>query len=111
MRDAMRLVLGGAGWEIEDVADGRAALEAIRQRPPDLVVMDLNMPEVHGSDVLAAIRADPATAGVSVIVVTASGEEDRAATLRAGADAFFTKPFEPAGLVETVRALLEGPSD
>jgi CheY-like chemotaxis protein len=106
MRDAMRLVLQQDGVEIEAVADGRAALEALRRRPPDLLFLDLNIPGANGIDVLAAVRADPRAAGTRVIVVTAVGEEGRAEALRCGADEYVTKPFSPTALLETVERVL-----
>ncbi|MGE5227941.1 MAG: response regulator transcription factor [Planctomycetaceae bacterium] len=110
MRQAMRLVLEGEGFAIEEAADGRTAIEAIRADPPDLVFLDLNIPGASGADVLAAVKADPATSGVRVIVVTATGEEGREAALRMGADEYFTKPFSPIGLLRTVeRVLGDGP--
>ena len=107
MREAMRLVLEGEGFVIEEAADGQSALAAIRERPPDLLFLDLNIPGVSGSDVLLAARADPGFAG-RIIVVTATGEEGRAAALRLGADEYFTKPFSPTALLRTVEQVLAG---
>jgi CheY-like chemotaxis protein len=106
MRGAMRLILAGHDWSIEESADGREALRTILRDPPDLVLMDLHMPGMHGTDLLRAVREDPVAAHVHVVVVTASGDEDRADAIRAGGVAYFTKPFEPASLLETVRSLL-----
>jgi len=106
MREAMRLVLEGEGFAIEEAADGRTALETIRKAPPDLVFLDLNIPGTTGADVLSSLKADPATAGVRVIVVTATGEEGREAALRLGADEYFTKPFSPIALLRTVERVL-----
>jgi DNA-binding response OmpR family regulator len=107
MREAMRLVLEGEGFTIEEAADGQAALEAIRDRPPDLLFLDLNIPGVSGVDVLQATKADPGFTG-RIIVVTATGEEGRAAALRLGADEYFTKPFSPTALLRTVEQVLAG---
>ena len=108
MREAMRLVLEGEGFAIEEAADGRTALETIRKDPPDLVFLDLNIPGTAGADVLSSLKADPATADVRVIVVTATGEEGREAALRLGADEYFTKPFSPIALLRTVERVLGG---
>ena len=108
MREAMRLVLEGEGFVIEEAADGQTALAAIRERPPDLLFLDLNIPGVSGGDVLLAARADPAFTG-RIIVVTATGEEGRAAALRLGADEYFTKPFSPITLLQTVEQVLSAP--
>jgi DNA-binding response OmpR family regulator len=108
MREAMRLVLEGEGFAIEEAADGRTALESIRNAPPDLVFLDLNIPGTTGADVLSSLKEDPATSGVRVIVVTATGEEGREAALRLGADEYFTKPFSPIALLRTVERVLGG---
>ena len=107
MREAMRLVLEGEGFAIEEAADGQAALDAIHERPPDLLFLDLNIPGVGGVDVLQAARADPGFTG-RIIVVTATGEEGRAAALQLGADEYFTKPFSPTALLRTVEQVLAG---
>jgi CheY-like chemotaxis protein len=107
MREAMRLVLEGEGFEIEEAADGQSALAAIHDRPPDLLFLDLNIPGVGGVDVLQAARADPSFTG-RIIVVTATGEEGRDAALRLGADEYFTKPFSPTALLRTVEQVLAG---
>jgi len=108
MREAMRLVLEGEGFIIDEASDGASALEHIRSTTPDLLFLDLNIPGTSGPDVLAAVKEDPATAGVRVIVVTATGEEGRAAALRLGADEYFTKPFSPTALLRTVERVLRG---
>jgi CheY-like chemotaxis protein len=109
MREAMRLVLEGEGFQISEAADGPSALEAIRQDVPDLVFLDLHIPGMTGADVLAAVKADPATAGVRVIVVTADGEEGREPAMAMGADEYFTKPFSPIMLLKTVERVLAAP--
>jgi CheY-like chemotaxis protein len=111
MREAMRLVLEGEGFAVSEASDGRSALAAVRGDPPDLVLLDLNMPGPGGADVLSEIKSDPANASVRVIVVTAAGEEGREDALSLGADGYFTKPFNPAALVKTVAGLLGVPPD
>ena len=110
MREAMRLVLEGEGFDIEEAAEGRSALDAIRADPPDLVFLDLNIPGGNGAEVLEAIKGDPQTSGVRVIVVTATGEEARDQVMRMGADDYFTKPFSPIALLQTVERVLAGPA-
>ena len=106
MREAMRLVLEGEGFDIDEAADGHLAMERIRLAPPDLLFLDLNIPGFSGAEVLHAVKTDPATAAMRVIVVTATGEEGRAAALRLGADEYFTKPFSPTALLRTVERVL-----
>ena len=107
MRDAMRLVLEGEGFAIEEASDGATALTMVRDDPPDLVFLDLNIPGVSGTDVLRSLKSDPTTASVSVIIVTATGEEGRERVIRLGADEYFTKPFSPLALLGTVERVLE----
>ena len=108
MREAMRLVLEGEGFSIDEAADGRSALDRVRRDPPDLMFLDLNIPGTSGADVLAALKADPSTGDIRVIVVTATGEEGREQAIRLGADAYFTKPFSPTALLRTVERVLAG---
>jgi CheY-like chemotaxis protein len=70
--------------------------------------LDLNIPGTSGADVLAALKADPSTGDIRVIVVTATGEEGREQAIRLGADAYFTKPFSPTALLRTVERVLAG---
>ena len=116
MREAMRLILEHEGFEIRDAPDGVAALAMVREKQPDLMFLDLNIPGASGADVLTALKADPATKNVRVIVVTATGEEGRDFALSLGADEYFTKPFSPTALLRTVERVLaadrpESPAD
>ena len=109
MREAMRLVLEGEGFDIDEASDGDQALAAVQDDRPDLVLLDMSIPGASGSEVLAAVKSDPASE-VRVIVVTATGEEGRAAAMTAGADHYFTKPFSPIALLHAVEEVL-GPED
>ena len=109
MREAMRLVLEHEGFEISEAADGATALESIHAAPPDLVFLDLNIPGSSGTTVLKQLKADPATADVRVIIVTATGEEGRSHVMSLGADEYFTKPFSPRALLQTVERVLASP--
>jgi CheY-like chemotaxis protein len=106
MREATKLILETEGHAVEEAADGHAALDRLRAHDYDLVLLDLNIPGLPGPDLLTAIRADPRTAGLHVIVVTATGEEGRASALALGADGYFTKPFGPSELLATVATVL-----
>ena len=110
MREAMRLVLEGEGFDIDEASDGDQALAAVHDERPDLVLLDMSIPGASGAEVLAAVKSDPATSEVRVIVVTATGEEGRAAAMTAGADHYFTKPFSPIALLQAVEEVL-GPED
>jgi PAS domain S-box-containing protein len=95
-------------YDVEAVADGRAALAAARTRPPDLVLADVMMPHLDGFGLLRELRADPQTRTVLVMLLSArSGEEARVEGLRAGADDYLVKPFSPRELLARVGAHLE----
>ena len=94
---------------VASVADGDAALSLARTERPHLTVLDVSMPGRTGLDVCTALRADPATAAVRVLLLSAGASaEDVARGLAAGADAYLPKPFTVAGLVDQVRALTAG---
>lgn len=106
MRDYVRRLLS-ARWQVETVADGRAALDAIRARKPDLVLTDVMMPRLDGHGLLRNIRADPALRDLPVIMLSArAGEEARLEGLGVGADDYLTKPFSARELVARVNSNL-----
>jgi signal transduction histidine kinase/DNA-binding response OmpR family regulator len=95
-------------WDVESVADGRAALAAVAARRPDLVLADAMMPELDGFGLLSALRADPSTAQLPVIMLSArAGEEAAVEGLSAGADDYLIKPFSSRELIARVRANLD----
>jgi PAS domain S-box-containing protein len=106
----MRAYIGrllGAHWDVETAEDGNAAIEAIRQNRPDLVVTDAMMPRLDGFGLLEAIRNDPGLRDLPVIMLSArAGEEARIEGLDAGADYYLTKPFSARELVAQVNANL-----
>lgn len=106
MREAMRLVLEHEGFQINVAADGQSALQMVREDPPDLMFLDMNLPGASGADILQELKSDPATSSVRVIVITAVGEEGREFALSLGADEYFTKPFSPLALLRTVERVL-----
>jgi PleD family two-component response regulator len=100
-------VLASAGHEVRDVPNGTAALDELRQRLPDLVVLDYRMGDPDGFEVCRRIKHDPATAHVPVLILTAQrGIEDRLGGFDAGADDYLAKPFDPRELLARVAALL-----
>jgi PAS domain S-box-containing protein len=95
-------------YEVEAVADGRAALEAALARRPDLVLADVMMPELDGFGLLQELRADPRTSLIPVILLSArAGEESRVEGMQAGADDYLTKPFSARELTARVEAHLK----
>ncbi len=107
MREYVRRLLV-ANYEVEAVADGEAALQAARERPPDLVLSDVMMPKLDGFGLLKALREDERLATMPVILLSArAGEEARVEGLEAGADDYLIKPFSARELLARVRAHLE----
>lgn len=107
MRDYLRRLLSAA-YEVETAPDGHAALERLRAEPPDLVLADVMMPRLDGFGLLAAIREDPRTRSLPVLLLSArAGEESRIEGLTAGADGYLVKPFRARELVARVGSLIE----
>ena len=99
-----RLYLGNEGFKVEEAYDGKQALEKARTVNPDLVVLDVMMPEMDGLSVCKEIRK---TSSVPVIILTARGDDvDKIVGLEIGADDYMTKPFNPRELVARVKAVL-----
>jgi len=108
--DAVELIefnLKAAGYEVATATDGEEALKRARSITPQLIILDLMLPEVDGLEVCKILRRDPRTASVPIIMVTAkAGEIDRVLGLELGADDYVTKPFSPRELVLRVKRLL-----
>ncbi|MGI9665639.1 MAG: response regulator [Acidimicrobiia bacterium] len=103
----VRLNLELDGFEVELAGGGREALEKAAASPPDLMLLDVMMPEIDGLTVLRRLRSDPATSSIPVIVLTArSLAEDRVKGLDLGADDYITKPFDLEELIARVRTVL-----
>ncbi|MEU6896203.1 SpoIIE family protein phosphatase [Streptomyces sp. NPDC046557] len=108
MREYLARLLHSGGYEVQTVTDGRAALQAVRADAPDLVVSDVMMPRLDGLGLLAALRADPRTASMPVLLLSArAGQEASIEGLQAGADDYLVKPFSAAELLARVRANVE----
>ncbi|HET7303291.1 MAG TPA: response regulator [Segeticoccus sp.] len=107
IRELVVFKLEQAGLDVEAVDDGAAALAAIRRAPPRLAVLDVMMPQMSGIDVLRAVREDPRTEAVKVILLTArSRDTDVDAGFASGADDYVVKPFSPRELVHRVNGVL-----
>src|SRR5579862_3015523 len=108
--DVLKLVgtnLENAGFHVIMARDGAIALEQARLRKPGLIVLDLMLPGMAGSEVCKALRADPATTRIPIIMLTAKAEEaDRIVGLELGADDYLTKPFSPRELVLRVKSVI-----
>lgn len=104
IRDVVRIALTQAGFQTEEAADGRAGLNAVERVKPDLVVLDIGLPEMDGLEVCRTVRV---TSDVPILFLTAQGDEiDRIVGLEMGADDYLPKPFSPRELVARVKAIL-----
>lgn len=107
--EAIRFLLTRDGWQVEAHANGTTAVDRMRDRCPDLVILDLMLPGKSGLEILYEIRAEPGFADLPVLMLTARGKEsDRDLAEQAGASLFMTKPFSNAEVLEAVRALMAG---
>jgi DNA-binding response OmpR family regulator len=96
-----------AGFSVEAVYGGKAALESIRKQVPTLVVLDVMLPEMSGLDLCRILRSDPRTKQVAVVILSARTEEiDRVLGFELGADDYVVKPFSPREFVLRIRAIL-----
>ncbi|MEE4540446.1 SpoIIE family protein phosphatase [Streptomyces sp. V4-01] len=108
MREYLTRLLHGAGHRVRAVGDGRAALDAVAEQVPDLVVADVMMPRLDGLQMVGALRARTRTASVPVLLLSArAGQEASIEGLDAGADDYLVKPFSAAELLARVRANVE----
>jgi DNA-binding response OmpR family regulator len=104
VRSVLRLALEDEGYEVEEAADGRSGLELFERAQPDLVLLDLRLPDLRGLDLCREMRQ---TSIVPIIIVTAQTDtHDLVAGLEAGADDYVTKPVVPKALAARIRALL-----
>jgi len=103
----MRAYLEQAGFEVLVAYDGEMALHAVRRERPDLVVLDLMLPNRDGREITRLVRGDPAVASTPILMLTARVEDtDKIVGLELGADDYVTKPFNPQVVVARVRAVL-----
>ena len=92
---------------VTEAADGKEALELVRQKPFDLILLDLMLPEIDGLTVCRTLKADPATSSIPIIMLTAKSEEiDKVLGLELGADDYIVKPFAPRELIARIKAVL-----
>jgi CheY-like chemotaxis protein len=107
VRELVAATLKGGSYQLLQAADGGKGLQLARETKPDLIFLDVNMPVMDGVSVCEAIKADPTTQGISVIMLTALGQDvDKERARRAGANGYFTKPFSPLNLLRKVDEVL-----
>ena len=109
MIDLIRLILGRRGFEVKGATGGVEGLKMVRQEKPDLVLLDLMMPDMDGWEVYQQIKADENTKGIPVIVVTAKAQSiDKVLGLHiAKVDDYIAKPFSPQDLLNSIEKVLQ----
>jgi CheY-like chemotaxis protein len=111
-REVMEAFLQAEDYRVNVASDGAGGLEKAFDQPPDLILLDVRMPDKTGYEVCRELKADPRTADVPVIIVTGfSGEEERERGRAAGTDGFLTRPFSIDDFLEEVNAHLEPGSE
>ncbi|MDM9630357.1 response regulator [Robiginitalea aurantiaca] len=105
IRSLLRQELSDAGYQVEEAANGKAALDAVRLSKPDLIILDVMMPEINGFDVAAVLKNDPATMDIPIIILSIVQDKERG--FRIGVDRYLTKPIDTEKLFHEVDELLE----
>ena len=107
VRDLVAATLKGGDYQLLQANNGGEGLELAREHHPDIIFLDVNMPVMDGVSVCEALKADPTTQSISVIMLTALGQDvDKERARRAGANGYFTKPFSPLNLLRKVDEVL-----
>lgn len=101
IREVLREILQDESHTVREASNGSDALALARQRPPELVFLDLRMPDIDGLEVLRELRDDPRTKAARVVILTAHPESEPALDV----EAYFTKPFSPLAVLELVERL------
>ena len=104
--ESLEFLLGRAGFEVDVSENGRDALERVIANPPDVLLLDVMLPEIDGFEVLRQLRGQPAGVSLPIIMLTAKGQrEERERAISHGADMFISKPFSNADLMQAVEGL------
>jgi two-component system phosphate regulon response regulator PhoB len=105
--ELVRVNLTSAGLVVDTAESGNEALEKLRRSPPDLLILDLMLPDLSGTEICRRVRTDPRLSAMPIVMLTARSEEiDRVVGFELGADDYVTKPFSPRELVLRVQAVL-----
>lgn len=109
VRALVRMTLDSINYEIMEAADGEEALKLVKEFRPDLVLLDVMLPDVSGLEVCRRLKADPCLSSTTVVMLTARAQSsDVGDAEAAGADGYFTKPFSPIALTRRVEDVLGG---
>ena len=104
--EAIRFILSREGWRVDTHPNGEDAVSIVREKTPDVVILDVMLPGRSGYDILREMRDDPAMTDLPVLMLTARGQSrDREMAERAGVSRFMTKPFSNSEVLDAVRAL------
>ena len=110
VREVLQVALESRGYAVMAVADGTSAVDAARRFTPSIALLDWLMPGSYGPDVCAALRAEPSTAQIPLVLLTTQSHEEAVAHgYRSGADEYVTKPFHPREVLAVVDRLLASP--
>lgn len=105
--EALRFILSREGWRVDITNDGATAMDVLRSGLPDMLILDVMLPNMSGFDILRALRAQDATRDLPVLMLTAKGQAaDRHEAERIGVTRFMSKPFANAEIVDAVRQLV-----
>ncbi|NNE80618.1 MAG: response regulator [Silicimonas sp.] len=105
--EAIRFILSRDGWRVDTHSDGNTAMDAVLRRGPDLIILDVMLPNKSGYDILNDLRAGDDTREIPVLMLTARGQKkDRELAEKLGADKFMTKPFSNGEILATVREMV-----
>ncbi len=107
--ESLTFLLERAGYQVSVQTDGRKALDAALSEPPDLLILDVMLPELSGYEVLRHLRTDRRGETLPVVMLTAKGQRaDRETAMDCGADLFITKPFANSDIISAVEGLIDG---
>lgn len=111
-RDLLRLHLRQAGHKVQAAADPEEGLRSLIDAPPDLILLDLDLPYLSGFEVLDALKKDPVSGKIPVVIVTGHAEEEVHERCRGiGIEGYLTKPFKSEHLLKTIAKALEAPAE
>jgi two-component system alkaline phosphatase synthesis response regulator PhoP len=107
VRALVRMTLNGDSYRILEAREGQQALDLARSDHPDLILLDVMLPDMSGIDICRILKSDPATQATTIIMLTAKAQQaDLGEAETAGADGYFTKPFSPIALLKQVESVL-----